>query len=194
MNKRRKTSARAFEELLSEHLDALYGTALRLCGGREADAEDLMQDAALRAYRNIGDLKDKQAARKWLFTILVRTNLNRLRTARRRSEWLAVDMDEASFEAGFEAALERWRPALLPEVVFERERLRDRVIEQIDALPAPMRAILWLVDIEGFRQRDAAAILEIAEGTVASRLFRARRELRDRLEGLGIVRVLRNSG
>src|SRR5260370_18999770 len=66
----------AFEELLSEHLDALYAYALRVCGGREADAEDLLQDGVLRAFRGWAELRSPEAARAWLLTILTRTHLN----------------------------------------------------------------------------------------------------------------------
>lgn len=61
---------RVFEELFGEHLDALYRTALRLCRGRESDAEDLLQEAALRAFRGFSRLRRQEAGRAWLFTIL----------------------------------------------------------------------------------------------------------------------------
>ncbi|MGH7580419.1 MAG: RNA polymerase sigma factor [Gemmatimonadales bacterium] len=77
---------RAFEEVIAEHLDALFRTALGLCGGHEADAEDLLQEAALRAFNAYGGLREPSAARSWLFTILGRTHLNRARRARRRAE------------------------------------------------------------------------------------------------------------
>src|SRR5919109_1319914 len=62
--------ARAFEEVLAEHLDALFRTALRLCRGHEAEAEDLLQETALRAFNAYGGLREPSAARSWLFTIL----------------------------------------------------------------------------------------------------------------------------
>ena len=76
---------RAFEELISEQLDSLYRTALRLAGGHRADAEDLLQDAVLRAFEHFGQLRNQQAGRSWLFSILVRTNLNRVRAASMRA-------------------------------------------------------------------------------------------------------------
>jgi DNA-directed RNA polymerase specialized sigma24 family protein len=97
---------RAVEELLSEHLDALFGTALHLCDGRLADAEDLLQDTALRAFDGFGSLREPSAGKAWLFTILMRTHLNRTRSGKRRSETLASDLDQGAFEA----ALAAWRP------------------------------------------------------------------------------------
>lgn len=168
---------RAFEELLSEHLDAVYGYALRLCGGREADAEDLLQDSMLRAFGGLAQLRAPAAARAWLFTIMTRTHLNRIRAARRRTEVAFADLDEAAFER----ALEGWVPARTPEEIFGRHQLRERLGRALDSLPPELRSVVWLSDVEEFRQREIAAMLEIPEGTVASRLYRARRELRERL-------------
>lgn len=172
---------RAFEELLSEHLDALHGTALRLCGGLRADAEDLLQEAALRAFRAFRELRDEDAARSWLFTILARTHLNRARTVARRRETFSGDLEEPAFES----ALESWQPSRTPEDLFEGRRLRERLTAALDALEPEMRAVVWLVDVEGFRQREAAAMLDIPGGTVASRLYRAHCKLRDELAESG---------
>lgn len=172
---------RAFEELLSEHLDALHGTALRLCGGFRADAEDLLQEAALRAFRAFRELRDEAAGRSWLFTILARTHFNRARTVTRRRETFSGDLEEPAFES----ALESWQPSRTPEDIFEGRRLRERLTAALDALEPEMRAVVWLVDVEGFRQREAAAMLDIPEGTVASRLYRAHCKLRNELAGSG---------
>ncbi|MFN2431682.1 MAG: sigma-70 family RNA polymerase sigma factor [Gemmatimonadota bacterium] len=171
------TQARAFEELLSEHLDALYRTALRLCGGERADAEDLLQDAMLRAFERFGDLREPAAARAWLFTILARTNLNRMRARRRRPETLAADLDEREFER----ALAAWPGIEDPDELAVSALARERLAAALDALEEPLRAVVWLSDVEGFRQREVAEMLGVPEGTVASRLFRARRILRDAL-------------
>lgn len=170
----RETARRAFEELLSEHLDALYRTGLRLCGGRESDADDLLQEAALRAFRHFGALRDPNAGRSWLFTILARTHLNRVRAAGRRAEVPVADLDERAFEA----ALQEWAPTRGPEDAWTADRLREWVAAALDDLVLPLRAVIWLVDVEGFRQREVAEMLGIPEGTVASRLYRARRQLR----------------
>ncbi len=168
---------RAFEELLSEHLDALYAYALRLCGGHEADAEDLLQDSALRAFDGLAELRAPEAARAWLFTIMTRTHLNRVRATRRRGEVAFADLDEAAFEG----ALEGWVPVNTPEEIFGQHQLRERLGRALDSLAPELRSVVWLSDVEGFRQREIAAMLHIPEGTVASRLYRARRALRARL-------------
>lgn len=168
------SAPREFEELLSEHLDVLYTSALRFCAGRTPDAEDLLQDAVFRALQHYDDLREPTAARAWLFTILTRTNLNRLRTRRRRAETHSPDIDEREFEA----ALAAWQHVMGPDEYADRAITRRRVTAALNTLADDLRPVIWLSDVEGFRQREVADMLGIPEGTVASRLFRARRSLR----------------
>jgi RNA polymerase sigma-70 factor (ECF subfamily) len=187
--KRSKQPARAFEEVFAEHLDALYRTALRLCRGHEADAEDLLQDSALRSFTNFDQLKDPSSARAWLFTILTRTHLNRVRSAGRRAEATSTDLDDRAFEA----ALAEWMPmrSLVEEV--ERRQLGEQLVKALDQLPAELRRAVWLMDVEGFTQREAAGMQDVPEGTIASRLFRGRRQLRIALEAAAReARIWRN--
>jgi len=181
----KRAEPKAFEELLSEHLDALYRTALRLCEGREADAEDLLQDAMIRAFERFAELRDVQAARAWLFTIVVRTNLNRLRGERRRREFVVTDLGEQEFEN----ALADWHGISTLEEEMDRSDLRAVLAAALDTLAADLRTTVWLADVEGFRQREIASMFGVPEGTVASRLYRARRDLRLALaNGHSVVR------
>ncbi len=164
--------------MLTEHLDALFRTALRLCQGHQADAEDLLQDSALRAFNCYGQLRHPAAARAWLFTILTRTHLNRVRAGQRRAEMVATDLDEPAFEA----ALAEWMPVPTPAENAETRQLGEQLTRALDRLPPELRAVVLLVDGEGFSQREVADMQGVPEGTVASRLFRARRHLRGALE------------
>ncbi len=165
---------RAFEELLAANLDSLYRTALRLCRGRTEEAEDLLQDSVLRAFAKRRDLRDPAAGRSWLFTTLVRTHLNRVRSDRRRYETLESDCADQQFEA----ALAGWNPSEMPEDRLDREATQAAVRSAIDGLDPLLREVLMLTDVEGFSHRETATMLEIPEGTVASRLFRARAAFR----------------
>ena len=162
---------RTFEELLSEQLDPLFRTALRLCGGQAADAEDLIQETALRGFERFHQLRDPGAGKSWLFTILTRTHLNRLRAARRSAETLFSDLGVREFEQALAAYTKEGANASDPGVSQDLTMALDR-------LDPELRAAVTLVDLEGFRQREAADMLGVAEGTIASRLFRARRALR----------------
>jgi RNA polymerase sigma-70 factor (ECF subfamily) len=164
--------------VLTENLDALFRAALRLCRGHEADAEDLLQDTVLRAFNSYGQLREPSAARSWLFTILARTHLNRARTRRRRAEMVSTDLDDRAFEA----ALAEWAPSPSPAANMETSELGERLTRALDGLSPELSSVVWLVDVEGFAQREVAAMQGVPEGTVASRLFRARRQLRNALE------------
>jgi RNA polymerase sigma-70 factor (ECF subfamily) len=169
---------RAFEEVLAEHLDSLFRTALRLCQGHYADAEDLLQDTALRAFDSYGQLREPSAARSWLMTILTRTHLNRVRARQRRAEMVSIDLDEPAFEA----ALADWAPMPSPADQVDSWQLGEQLTRAMDGLLPELREVVVLVDVEGFTQREVGSILGIPEGTVASRLFRARRQLRAALD------------
>jgi RNA polymerase sigma-70 factor (ECF subfamily) len=173
-----ESSRPTLEHLLDAHLDALYRTALRLCGGHAADAEDLVHDAVARAVEGYAELREHAAARSWLFTTLVRTHLNRGRARRRRRESLAVDLSDAAFEE----ALANWRPARSPLDDAARADVRDRVIAALHVLDEAYRTVVWLVDAEEWRLRDVATMLDVPEGTVASRLYRGRQTLRAALQ------------
>jgi RNA polymerase sigma-70 factor, ECF subfamily len=137
-----------------------------------------LQDTALRAFDCYAQLREPSAARAWLFTILSRCHLNRLRAQRRRAETMSTDLDEAAFEA----ALAEWAPLPSPTEFVEAKQLAEQLTEALDALPPELRAVVLLVDVEGFTQREAAGMMGVPEGTVASRLFRARRQLRTALD------------
>lgn len=177
---------KTFEEAVSANLDALYRTALRLSGGRQADAEDILQDSLLRAFEHRDELREIGACRSWLFTILARTHLNRVRSQRRRHELLEADLPEQAFEA----ALADWSREEPISAAGDSLARREDVRRALDSLDRPLRLVLLLADAEEFSHREIAVMLDIPEGTVASRLFRARRALRDRLR-LGEVSISR---
>ena len=163
---------------MGENLDALYRTALRLCGGHEADAEDLLQEAVLKAFRSFDQLRELEAGLGWMLTILTRTHLNALRSKRRRAETFMGDFDDGAFEE----ALMEWHPMQSPEELVVSQAQRDRLIDAVDSLEPELRVTVVLAELEDLSQRQVAAMLEIPPGTVASRLFRARRKLRTLLE------------
>lgn len=173
-----ESSRPTLEHLLDAHLDALYRTALRLCGGQAADAEDLVHDAVARVVEGYAGLRDHAAGRSWLFTILVRTHQNRSRAHRRRREALAADLSDSAFEE----ALADWRPARSPLDEASRADARDRVITALNRVDEAYRTVVWLVDAEEWRLKDVAKMLDVPEGTVASRLYRGRQALKAALQ------------
>jgi len=164
---------RQFEKEVLVHLDALYRTAHRLTGHRE-EAEELVQETFLRAYRAFDRYELGTNARAWAFRILRNTFLNQVE--RRKREAGTVPLDDVEPVLGAEdpdlgLAAERYED-LLGRV------LEDDVKDALVALPEAYRTVVVLSDMEGLAYKEIAEIVEIPIGTVMSRLFRGRRALR----------------
>jgi len=136
----------------------------------QQDAEDVAQESFAKAHRHFSSLKDRDRFRAWLVRTVWRTALDRQRANRRRgAHEFAV---EGSFLTRVAAPV-----ATLPAVADERAALWAA----IDALPEKLRVVIILASIEGHDMREVAALLRIPEGTVKSRLFLARRRLKEAL-------------
>jgi RNA polymerase sigma-70 factor (ECF subfamily) len=166
-------AGRSFDEEALPHLDALYRVALRLTADA-SQAEDLVQDTMLKAYRSWQQYRPGTNAKGWLLTILRNTFINDYR--RRKHEPIAMDL-----EAVEPHALDRSMQEADPEGAFFSQIVDDKVMEAIDRLPTEFREVLALSDIEGMRYAEIAEVLKIPVGTVKSRLFRARRQLQAEL-------------
>jgi RNA polymerase sigma-70 factor, ECF subfamily len=169
----RDGDASAFEREALACLDSLYGTALRLTAN-PADAEDLVQDTYLKAFRAADQFQPGTNLKAWLFTILHNTFLNRRRRAVK--EPVAMESDEIERAA---AAL----PAEpeTPEQLLLRSTLDVDLKEALDSLPDAFRQAVWLRDVEEFAYAEIAEMLDVPIGTVMSRISRGRRLLFDRL-------------
>ena len=174
---------REFESLALEHLDPLYSAALRLTKN-ERDAEDLVQDAFLRAFRFFDKFERGTNMKAWLFKILTNTFINRYR--RRVKERTVVE--GAAREATSEKFVvhETNESAVNPEQYFFDKLLSDDVLRSIDALPIDFRLVVILADLQEFSYKEIAEILDCPVGTVMSRLYRGRKLLQKNLLGYAI--------
>src|ERR1700754_1060593 len=178
-----------FEELGLAHLTPLYSAALRLTKN-ERDAEDLVQDTCMRAYRFFEKFERGTNIKAWLFKILTNTFINRYR--RRVKERTVVEGSER--EAVHERFVSRDATdfAANPEQYFFDRLLSDDVLRAIDSLPIDFRLVVILADLQEFSYKEIAEILECPVGTVMSRLFRGRKllqkTLREYAEGQGVFR------
>ncbi|MDP2471240.1 MAG: sigma-70 family RNA polymerase sigma factor [Candidatus Palauibacterales bacterium] len=154
----------AFRELYRRHTPRLHQFVLRIMGGDEPEAEDVVQDTWIRASRNLGDFRWESKFETWLTGIGLNLCRNRLRSSGR---W--TDLPELSLAAG------------------QVEHREDRVdLERaISLLPAGFRAVLVLHDIEGFKHTEIAEQLGVTEGTSKSQLWSARRAMRRMLNPAG---------
>ena len=165
----------AFENYVLPEIEVLLRVANSLTRNH-VEAEDLVQDTLMRAYRGIGGF-DGRHPRAWLLTILRNTHINRNR--RRRPELLR-DPDAATDRMISAASDERTDAGIDNEIDVE-------IIRALDSLDDPFRRVVELVDIDGLSYAEAAEVLDVPVGTVMSRLHRARSRIRDRLDRVGFV-------
>ena len=170
-------SARFEAEALAA-LDSLYRTALRLVRV-PADAEDLVQDTYLKAFRAADRFEPGTNLRAWLFTILYNTARNRVRDRARDT----VTVDSEIVERATDVPASTGRPET-PETLLLRETLAPDLQAAIDALPDAFRQAVWLRDVEELSYAEIAATLSIPIGTVMSRISRGRHMLFQRLNHL----------
>ncbi|HEX5385542.1 MAG TPA: sigma-70 family RNA polymerase sigma factor [Gemmatimonadales bacterium] len=154
-----------YEQTVLPHLDAAYALA-RFLVRDDHDAEDVVQDAYLRALRYFGSYRGGDA-RTWLLAIVRRTCYTWLR--RRRVRSLDAEFDERVH--GVDAAGDD------PATLATRGALKDTLLEAVERLPVEFREVVVLRDIEGLSYREIAQVAGVPVGTVMSRLSRARRRL-----------------
>ena len=159
------------QEALS-YVDSLYGTALRLTR-RPADAEDLVQDTYLKAFRAASQFERGTNLKAWLFTILHNT----FRNVRRHDGRNPVDVDSETVEQAADAAGAQHSP----EQLLTRATLDADLQAALDALPGAFRQAVWLRDVEEFSYAEIAQMIGVPIGTVMSRISRGRRLLFERL-------------
>jgi RNA polymerase sigma-70 factor, ECF subfamily len=174
--------ARSFEEEALPHLDAVYRFALRLTGS-PSEAEDLVQETYLRAYRAWDQYTPGTRAKSWLFTIGRNAYLRERERDARREELVAQAARETNAGAADlgETPIFAGRPDYDPEGDFFRNLVDDRIFRAIDALPEEFREVVVLSDLEGLNYQEIADVVDAPLGTVKSRLFRGRRALQKTL-------------
>ena len=170
-----------FAEEALPWLDAVYGFALRLTRGDEDEANDLVQETFVSAYRSWHTFTRGSNARLWLFTICRHSFLKSRDRAAVKKEVSASELDADPYEMGAHAAL--GETPMDPEEEFFREALDDRVVQAIDELPDDFRDVLVLSDLGDLKYNEIMQVLGLPLGTVKSRLFRARQLLQVRLLG-----------
>jgi RNA polymerase sigma-70 factor (ECF subfamily) len=163
----------AFEKEALVHLDALYRVALRLTAN-PSDADDLVQETMLKAYRSWEQYQPGTNAKGWLLTILRNSFINEYRRRTRHPE--TVDVDTIEPFAVFQDIQEDD-----PQGAFFDKIVDDEVLRAIDGLPEAFRETVVLSDVEGMSYQEIGKILGIPVGTVKSRLFRARQMLQGKL-------------
>lgn len=165
-----------FNEEIIPHLDALYNFGLRLTSDPN-DAEDLVQDTIVKAYRFFSSYEKGTNAKAWLFRILKNSYINNYRKKSKKPQ--EVDYDEvATFYETIRA--ERTETSDLEDKMF-RELIDDDISNALDEIPEDFRTVVLLCDVEDFTYEEIANMLDVPIGTIRSRLHRGRNLLKAQL-------------
>jgi RNA polymerase sigma-70 factor (ECF subfamily) len=167
-----------FEAAAMPYLDPLYNAAYRMARNPQ-DAEDLVQETYLKAYKYYDKFEEGTNLKAWLFKILKNTFIN----SYRKKQQAPPKADFADIEESFESIVrdDSGQQALTPEEELLEKVLDEDVQRAIEELPHDYRMVVLLADLEGFSYKEIADILEIPVGTVMSRLYRGRRLLEEAL-------------
>jgi RNA polymerase sigma-70 factor (ECF subfamily) len=167
----------AFESLVRRYDRNVFRIAQHITQNRE-DAEDVVQDAFLKAYQNLGQFQGQSKFYTWLVRIAVNEALMRLRR-RRPERMVSIDEDVKTEEDSMPREIADWSPN--PEQQYTQAELKDILGKTIQGLPPSFRTVFVLRDVEGLSTEETAAALELSVPAVKSRLLRARLQLRERL-------------
>jgi RNA polymerase sigma-70 factor, ECF subfamily len=182
-----------FADQAMEFMPSLYSAALRMTRN-PADAEDLVQETYLRAYRGFGGFTEGTNLKAWLYRILTNTFINRYRAKKRRPEETDFDDVEDFYLYRRLGGLEEARAGRSAEDELMDLFPEQEVKEAVEALPENFRLAVLLADVEGFSYKEIADILDIPIGTVMSRLHRGRKALQKRLYEFAAERGLAPAG
>src|SRR6201995_5629289 len=175
-----------FADLAMEYMGSLYSAALRMTRS-PSDAEDLVQETYLKAYRSFASFKEGTNLRAWLYRILTNTYINSYRAAQRRPE--TTDVEDLSLykrlagSGGSDPGRSAEDEAL--------ERFTDEDVKSaLETLPEAFRMAVLLADVEGFSYKEISEITDVPIGTVMSRIHRGRRALQKALHDVAAARGL----
>ena len=172
IEKARNGDRGAFGKLVRRYQRRVYMTAYRMMGNHD-DANDVAQEAFIRAFRGMSGFNARSNFFTWLYRIVVNVSLNHLRKARKQR---TVSMDDVALPEPLSK-----QAATDPRKTAELRRMMVEVEQAMDTLPETLRMTMVLVILEGMSYREAAEVLECSEGTVGWRVHEARQKMRDRL-------------
>jgi RNA polymerase sigma-70 factor (ECF subfamily) len=173
----KKGDLEAFSELVKRYDRNVFRIAQHITHNEE-DAQDVVQDAFLKAYQNLEQFQGNSKFYTWLVRIAVNEALMKLRR-RRTDKTVSIDEDVETEEGSMPREVADWSPN--PEQLYGQSELSDILKKTIQGLPPGFRTVFVLRDVEGLSTEETAEMLELSIPAVKSRLLRARLQLRDRL-------------
>jgi RNA polymerase sigma-70 factor (ECF subfamily) len=168
----------AFEQLLRRNQAMVFRVAQHITGSRE-DAEEVAQEAFLKAFQNLERFEERSRFSTWVTRITVNTALRRIRS-RRGHETVPLHEDDPNDPSALPEEVADWRPG--PEQIYGRRELRAILTRALAGLPQHYSTVFLLRDVEGFSTAETAEALGLSPTAVKARLLRARLQLRQRLD------------
>lgn len=169
-----------FEKLVSRYQNKLIGYVARMTNGDRDEAEDIVQESFIKAYRSLDGFRGQSSFSTWIYKIATNLCIDHARARKRRPQSaysLDEPFDKDEDSGGREIADDRFEPGK----GVERDEMRQLVRETVAAMPEKQRQVLVMCDLQGLSYEEIAANLDIPLGTVKSRIFHARADLARRL-------------
>lgn len=163
----------AFDVLVERYKERLYATVYHMTSNHE-DANDLVQDTFIKAYKSIQSFKGRSSFYTWIYRIAVNRTINFLKRRRNKTQYSLDDMDSAIHT---DPDLVEMMSHVTPRREVGLNELQERLNEALQKLSEAHRAVVTMHDIQGMTHADIAKVMKCSEGTVRSRLFYARQQL-----------------
>jgi len=176
----RERDERAFRELVEEHRDKVFNLTYRMLGNR-AEAEDVAQEVFISVFKTIETFREESKFSTWLYRVTVNHCKNRIKYLARRHDRDQDELDEAA-EQDAAAAVTAPRPALRPDRALEGAQTERMLQEAIGELDEEHRVLVVLRDVEDLSIEEICEITGLPDGTIKSRLHRARMALRKKIQ------------
>lgn len=165
----------AFEELVGSYQKKMYNLAYRIVGNPE-DAADMVQEALIRIFRSIAKFKEQSSFSTWIYRITTNVCLDELRRRKNKKEF-SLDQEIHGEDGDMKRQIKS--DDISPDSAAEQEELREIVNSAINSLPEDQKVVISLRDIQGLTYSEISQVLDCPEGTVKSRINRARNALKN---------------
>ena len=176
----RDRDERAFRELLESHRDRVFNITFRMLGN-QAEAEDVAQEVFITVFKTIDTFREESKFSTWLYRVTVNHCKNRIKYLSRRHEKSRDELDESTNTDGVNGAIAA-PPPRSPERALEAQQMEKLLQEAIAELDEDHRTVVVLRDVEDLSIEEICAITDLPDGTVKSRLHRARKALQRKLK------------
>ena len=176
----RDRDERAFRELLESHRDRVFNITFRMLGNRH-EAEDVAQEVFITVFKTIDTFREESKFSTWLYRVTVNHCKNRIKYLSRRHDKNRDELDESTDTDGVNGAIAAPAPRS-PDKALESQQTEKQLLDAIAKLDDDQRVVVVLRDVEDLSIEEICEITGLPDGTVKSRLHRARLELRKRLQ------------